>query len=110
MEHIKHSLLIAIVERGYTEVVMSAARAAGAKGGTVMSARGTGNFFIEKFLGATIEPEKEIVLVLTGKEERSAIMKAIYQEAGLDQEGRGLVFALPVEDVLGTFTLNKFDD
>lgn len=106
----KYSLLFAIIQRGFVEKAMEAAREAGARGGTVLAARGTGNFYIESFLGASIEPEKEILIILTPKEERGDIMKAIYKAVGLDKEGQGLLFALPVEEVMGSFNLTYFED
>ncbi|MGI6594241.1 MAG: P-II family nitrogen regulator [Christensenellales bacterium] len=106
----RYSLLFTIIQRGYVETAMEAAREAGARGGTVLAARGTGNFYIETFLGAAIEPEKEILIILTPKDTRSEIMKAIYKAVGLDKEGQGLLFALPVEDVIGSFNLKKFEE
>lgn len=103
-----YSLLVAIVKRGYSESAMSAAREAGARGGTVFNARGTGSLEVQKFLGVPIEPEKEVLLILAEKSVRQDIMRAIYKEAGLETNGNGIVFALPVEDVVGAFT--KFDN
>ncbi|MBR6751311.1 MAG: P-II family nitrogen regulator [Clostridia bacterium] len=102
------SLLVAIVKRGYSESAMSAAREAGARGGTVFNARGTGSLEAQKFLGVPIEPEKEVLLILAEKSVRQDIMRAIYKEAGLETNGNGIVFALPVEDVVGAFT--KFNN
>ncbi|HKL74173.1 MAG TPA: P-II family nitrogen regulator [Clostridia bacterium] len=102
---VAYSLLIAIVNRGYSEKVMMAAQAAGARGGTVMHARGTGSLDATKVLGITIEPEKDIILILTEKSARQDIMRAIYKEAGLTKEGRGIVISLPVEDVIGSANL-----
>lgn len=102
-----YSLLLAIVRRGFCENVMMAAQAAGAKGGTVMHARGTGSLDASKVWGVTIEPEKDIILILTEKSVRQDIMKAIYKEAGLTTEGNGIVISLPVEDVIGIANLNN---
>ena len=44
----KFELIVAVVNTGFTEVVMDAARIHGARGGTVMHVRGTGNKSIEK--------------------------------------------------------------
>lgn len=102
-----YSLIFAIVNRGFSGVVMEGARSAGARGGTIMNARGTGSLDIEKFMGMTIEPEKEIILILAPKEKRKDIMKAIYKTAGLNTEGNGFAIALPVEEVVGLFNLTK---
>lgn len=102
-----HSLLMAIVKKGYADDVMEAARQAGARGGTIFRARGTGNHETAKFLGVTIEPEKDVILILARRGSRTAIMRSIYDKAGLHTEGNGLVLALPVENVVGSFNLNK---
>lgn len=96
-----YSLLLAIVKGGFSDTVMIAAKEAGAKGGTVINARGTGTLDISSFMGAPIEPEKEIILILTEKSIRQDIMKAIYKAAGLTTEGNGIVISVPVEDVIG---------
>lgn len=103
MEELKYSLIITIVNKGFSDVVMDAAKAEGASGGTIMHARGTGELEVTKFMGFTIEPEKDLVLVLIENEKRTAIMKAIHAKAGLGTMGNGLAFSLPVQDVIGGF-------
>ena len=53
----EHELIISIFNRGYSDTVMDAAKKAGARGGTVLNARGTGSHEVEKFFGITIQPE-----------------------------------------------------
>lgn len=102
-------LVITIVNRGFSGEVMDAAKAAGATGGTVLYARGTGIHEAEQFFGITIQPEKEVVLILTKHETRNAIMKAICKGAGLTTEGHGLSFSLPVDDVMGIVHMGRED-
>lgn len=106
-EIVTYSLLMAIVKKGFAEDVMDAAREAGARGGTIFRARGTGDHETASFLGVTIEPEKDVIIILAKRGSRTAIMHSIYEKAGLHTEGNGLVFALPVERVVGSFNLNK---
>lgn len=96
-----YELIFTIVNAGYTDLVMEAAKAEGATGGTVLNGKGTGNEAMEKFFGITIQPEKEIVLILIPKELKDAVLKAIYRDAGLETKGQGIAFALPVDDVAG---------
>jgi len=110
MEKCTHDLIIAIVNRGFTDVVMDAARPAGARGGTVIHARGAGAKEAEKFFGITIQPEKEVVLILAKDEDRNAIMTAIARAAGLDSEGQGLVFSLPAGDVMGVARQQNYSE
>ncbi len=94
-------LIIAIVNSGFADDVMKAARAAGARGGTILNARGAGTEAQDRFYGITIQSEKEMVMIVVEKEHKAPIMKAIAEKAGLKQEGRGLVFSLPVEEAVG---------
>ena len=92
----KYELVLCVVNAGFSQNVMEAARAAGAKGGTVVRARGTANPGSEEFFNITIQPDKEIVMILTKKEIKDDIMHAVYKECGPASEGQGLVFSLPV--------------
>ena len=108
---IVYSLIVAILNRGFSDVAMSAARSAGAKGGTVISARSSGLHEEETFFGISILPEKELVLILTSEESKKPIMRSIIKHVGIETEGGGLIFSLPVTDVEGISRLveNKED-
>ena len=94
-------LIIALVNTGFTELVMNAARKEGAKGGTVVHARGTANKSMEKRFGVVISPDKEIVLIIVDRTITDKVLSAIYKEAGLQTKGQGIAFTLPVDDVVG---------
>jgi len=98
---IETNAIFCIVNRGFTDLVMVAARKAGAGGGTVLHARGTANGQFEKFYGIAVSPEKEIVVIVVKKELTNKLLLAINKEAGLDSPGQGIAFALPVSDYLG---------
>ena len=95
-----HELIVAIYERGHTDMVMDAAREAGAAGGTTINAKGTGAG-TEKFFGLSLAEEKEIVFIVSDVEKKKDIMKAIMQKAGVDSKAHALVFSLPVSDTAG---------
>lgn len=96
-----YDLIITIVNRGFADDVINAARSVGAKGGTVFYARGTGVQEIEKFFSISIQPEKEIVLNLVKHTETKKVISAIVKAAGLKSEGRGMCMALPVSEAIG---------
>ena len=96
-----YHLVLAIVNRGCDQQVMEAARSAGAKGGTVINARRVGYEDVQNMLGFTLQPEKEIVAILLPKEQKLPVMQAINKAAGLSTDCRGVLFSLPVDDVLG---------
>jgi nitrogen regulatory protein PII len=96
-----YELIISIVNRGHSELVMEAAKAAGATGGTLLHASGLGGKEAEKFLGITIQPEKDVILILTPQEKKAGIMGKIVHEAGMHTAGKGICFSLPVNAALG---------
>ena len=97
----KFELVITLVNTGFSEVVMDAAREEGAKGGTVVHARGTGTKDMEKKYGVIITPDKEMVLILVSTKIKDKVLSAIYKAAGLQTNGQGIAFSLPVDDVVG---------
>jgi uncharacterized protein YaaQ len=96
-----HELIIAVVNSGYSDSVMDAARLNGARGGTIVNAHRTGEFDRGKFFGITLHDEKEIVAILVAKDIRKELMKAISIACGIKTEARGIVFSIPVEDFAG---------
>lgn len=96
-----HELLVVIANQGYNEMVMDAARKAGAAGGTVLHAKGVGMKRAEKFLGVSLVSEKELVLIVTKTEQKNEIMRAIMKEAGMETKAKSLVFSLPVTSTAG---------
>jgi nitrogen regulatory protein PII len=105
-----YHLIIAIVNTGHFEQVMEAAKAAGATGGTLVHARGLGSKEAVKYLGITIQPEKDLVLILAPKNKRHAIMESITREAGLNTPGKGICFSLPVNYAVGVDALLENND
>lgn len=96
-----HELIFVIANEGYSDLIMDAARGAGATGGTVIKAKGTGAEYTEKFFGFSIASEKEIHLLVTPAQGRNNIMKAIMEKAGLESKAQSIVFSLPVSHALG---------
>ena len=95
-----YELIVAIYEKGYTDLVMDAAREAGARGGTTIRGKGTGAG-AEKFFGLSLAEEKEIVFIVSDQSKKKEIMKAIMQNAGVDTKAHALVFSLPVSETAG---------
>ena len=96
-----HELIICIVNNGFSDTVMEAAKDAGARGGTVLNARGTANKEAESFFHIAIQPEKEVVMILVPLNVKDAVLHALYEKAGLNTMGQGIAFALPVDQVVG---------
>ncbi|MGI6644724.1 MAG: P-II family nitrogen regulator [Bacilli bacterium] len=101
MKEKKTNLIVVVINAGFVDLVMDAAKAAGAGGGTVLHGRGTGNKEIEKTFGISITPNKEVVLIIVPNEIQEKVVKAIYREAGLDTKGQGIIFTLPLDRIAG---------
>ena len=99
-----YEMILCIVNAGFSELVMEAAKEEGARGGTVIHARGTANKEAEQFFHIVIQPDKEIVLILVPSEIKDKVLHAIYKNAGLKSEGSGIAFSLPVDEVVGIST------
>ena len=100
----KHEVILCIVNNGFSDAVMDAAREAGARGGTVIHARGTANKKAEEFFNISIQPEKEVVMILVDSGIRDAVLHALYNAVGLKDPAQGIAFALPVSNVVGLST------
>ena len=95
-------LIVVIVNEGFDEDVMSAARKAGARGGTILSARGTAQEKdLIRSLGIFVHPNKDLILILTDEGTRDPIMNAVKASAGLATKGAGIIFSLPVDTIMG---------
>ena len=92
-----HRLVVAIVNKGYAEDAMAAARKAGARGGTVLSAHGTAKPDDATFFGVPIVPEKDVLLVLVPAGTADAVVDAVRDLPCLREKGSGIVFCAPVE-------------
>ncbi len=106
MSKYTHEVIMCIVNSGFSDEVMDAARELGARGGTVIRARGTANVEAEKLAGIAIQPEKEIVMILVDSKIKDDILHALYRTVGLKTPGQGIAFSVPVDDVVGLTELS----
>lgn len=94
-------LITVVVPKGTAEQVIDAAAAAGAKGGTIINARGAGIHETEKVFMMDIEPEKEIVLILSKTDNAKALIDSIRAGLDLDEAGKGILFVQNIGEVYG---------
>lgn len=92
-----YHLITVIVNHGYADDVMAAARKAGATGGTILNARGTGTEADVKFFGISLVPEKEMLLVVAEKDRVEAILQAVGNVPNLSEPGGGIAYTMSVE-------------
>ncbi len=95
--HTPHTLITCIVNKGMAEEIMEVARKAGATGGTIIPARGTGKEEDVKLFGFPYVPEKDMLLMLVGADLTGKVLQAIKQVPALDEPGSGISFCIDVE-------------
>lgn len=103
----KFECIMTIVDGGYSEYVVDAAKQSGAKGATIVNARGSMAKDNNKFFKLNIQPDKQIVIILCKKEQTKQIVESISQKAGLNTKAHALSFVLPVEDATGMAEIFK---
>lgn len=96
-----YEMIFCIINAGYSETVMDAAREAGARGGTVIRARGTAGKEAEEIFKIIVHPDKEVIMILVPKDIKDAVLEAIYKSAGMSTAGQGIAFSLPVNKTVG---------
>lgn len=97
----KFDLIVAVVDSNCTDDAMEAARSAGAAGGTIVRARTLSNDKAEQFIGISLAADQEILLILSKRDAKTAIMQALSDKAGLKTEAGGVIFSLPVDRTAG---------
>lgn len=96
-----HVLIMSIINRGYSDEFMNIARKSGARGGTILNARSQTFQGTLKYFGISIQDERELILILTNRDMGIPLMKAICDNYGLSSKAQGIVFSLPVDNVMG---------
>jgi nitrogen regulatory protein PII len=104
---IKNEMIIAILNSGNSEAFMAEARKAGARGGTVISARGISQEMMKKFVGISVQDEKEIIFILADRNTVVPIMEAVKSDFGVSSEAAGVIFSLPVDQVMSLNALSS---
>ena len=96
-----HEVIFVIVNAGFAEEAMDVARAEGVRGGTILGARGVAREQEAAFFGITIQPEKEILMMVVEKDSKERVLNALYSQLGMAKQAKGIAFSLPVSDVAG---------
>lgn len=97
----EYSLIVTAMQKGFAEEAMEAARQAGAAGGTVVTAATLGDKKAEQLIGVTLQKETDVLLILAKDEGKEEIVNAILKKVGLKTDGGGVVFTLPVDNIVG---------
>lgn len=102
--------IVAIIERGKANKIVEAAKNAGASGATIFYGRGTGQSEVKKFLKVNIEASKEVIILLSEKSKLKDIMTAMIVAGKLKEPGTGIIFTVPIDNLIGLHHRMEFDD
>jgi len=102
-----YEVILAIVDSGYADDVMDVAREQGARGGTIIDARGVAREDAAAFFGITLHSEKEIVMIVVPRNIKDAVLNAIYKEMGMSKKAHGIAFSLPITDTVGLVKMEE---
>lgn len=106
-DSMEHEVVFTIIERGLGQGVVDAATLAGARGATIINARGSGIHENNMFFSMNIEPEKEIIMILIERERTDEIIRSIKDTIGIDEPGKGIMFVMDVSKTSGLIRDNK---
>lgn len=100
-------LIITICNKGFADDIMEIAKENGAGGGTILHGRGSAKQDAEHFLGITIQPEKEIVLIIIDNEIKNQVMQAVSAKLGVGTKAHAICFTVPVDETVGLSEIVK---
>ena len=106
-KNVDYDLIIAIINRGYADYVVDASRDAGATGATIIYGRGVTGPKDESILGINLQPEKELILILVERQDKTKVMQSIIERTNINEDHKGLCFSIPVSTVSGLRLIEK---
>ena len=102
-ENTMYQAIFTIVDRGNGATVIEAANKGGARGGTIINARGSGIHETHTLFGMAIEPEKEMILIISKTDQINSIVASISADMHIDEPGKGIIFVLDVNKTYGLY-------
>ena len=91
------TLITFIVSHGDAYDIMTAAREAGAKGGTILDAHGTFRESDVQFFGMTLVSEKEMLIIVAETELAQKILDAVKDMPVFKTAGGGIIYTTEVK-------------
>ncbi|HZJ57932.1 MAG TPA: P-II family nitrogen regulator [Clostridia bacterium] len=98
-----YEAIFVVVDKGSIDDVLEASESAGSTGGTIIHGRGSGTKEKETLFNIQIEPEKEIVLILSKAQKTESIVGAIKARLNLNEPGTGIIFVMEVGRTVGLY-------
>ena len=103
IDDIMYNAIFVVVDKGNAEDVIEAATSAGSRGGTIINARGSGIHETHMLFSMLVEPEKEVVLILSESNLTDAIAASIREHLKIDEQGKGILFIIDVNKAYGLY-------
>ena len=97
----KYDLVYVIVNADYVDTAINASKAAGARGATVINAKGSGSPEASLLLGISVQPEKAVILLVIEHQIKEAVMTEVAKVVGLSTPGQGIIFATSIDEAYG---------
>ncbi|HHY13982.1 MAG TPA: P-II family nitrogen regulator [Thermoanaerobacterales bacterium] len=101
--HMGYDAIFTVVNKGQSDEVIEVARSVGSTGGTVIHGRGSGSHETGKLFNVEIQPEKDIILILSKSDKTESIVNSIRKELNIDAPGTGIIFVIDVNKTSGLF-------
>lgn len=101
--HNNHDMITVIVDKGRAEEAIEAAKKAGSRGGTIVNARGSGFEAACKVFAMEIEPEKEIVIIISQCDETEKIIDSIDKDLNTDRPNSGIIYVQNLKRAYGIY-------
>ena len=98
-----YNAIFTVVDKGQGDCVVDAAKEAGARGATIIHARGSGIHETSTLFAMQIEPEKDMVLILAANDICPGIISCIREKLNIDEPGTGIIFSVGVSETYGLY-------
>ncbi len=106
-KNMQYEAILIIVNKGSVDAAIDAAAAAGATGGTVLHGRGIASEEKISLFDFKIEPEKEVLIILSPTEKTDSIIESVKEKLELDKAGHGILFVMDVSRAVGLYCDKK---
>jgi len=97
----RFNFVLTICPADKSQEIVDSAKAAGATGATLLSARGTGVKEAKTFFGLTLDKPQDAIAMVIEKRLCPRVMQAIYEAGDMVKPGNGICFSVPIESVMG---------
>lgn len=93
--------IMAIMDRGEAANAVEAVNRTGSHSGTLLRGRGSGLHEKQTILNVALEPEKDILLLVTPDDKAESITNTIDDKIKISEPGQGILYSMQVNRVHG---------